>query len=159
VTAIVDTGIIFAFYSLGDKYHYDSLGLIAHLIEGKWGKPFITNHILDESLNILKYRIGWRTAEAFLETFIDSNLLQIIYTDSDLEHDSINIFRRNIDRRGLSYTDVVTITCINIFKINFLISYDIRSFKGFVKNIIGPHYWETLSREERQRILDIVRKI
>ncbi len=54
VTALVDTDVFFAFYSLRDTHHFDSLGLITHLVEGRWGRAYITNHILDEVVNILK---------------------------------------------------------------------------------------------------------
>ena len=59
---MVDTGVFFAYYSLGDKHHLDSLALIVHLVEREWGKAFITNHILDETLNILKYIISAGTS-------------------------------------------------------------------------------------------------
>jgi predicted nucleic acid-binding protein len=65
LTVLVDTGVFFAFYSLRDKYHMDSLGLIAHMVGGKWGKPFIHNHVPDEALNMTKYRLGPDEPELF----------------------------------------------------------------------------------------------
>jgi len=58
MTAIVDTSILFAFYSIRDKYHLDSLTIVAHMIEDEWERAYVTNHILDKILTLLKYRIS-----------------------------------------------------------------------------------------------------
>jgi predicted nucleic acid-binding protein len=158
VTVLVDTGVFFAFYSLRDKHHLDSLGLITHLVKGKWGKAFITNHILDETLNILKYKIGPETSSAFLETFLDKNIIEVLYTDTNLEAKALEIFRRNLGRKGFSYTDAVTAATMKEYMIDYLLSYDIRSFQGLVGKIIGPNYWQMLSNIEKEQILKLARK-
>jgi predicted nucleic acid-binding protein len=43
MTALVDTGVFFAFYSLRDERHLDSLALVVHLLENKWGRGYATN--------------------------------------------------------------------------------------------------------------------
>ena len=158
MTALVDTGVFFAFYSLRDKHHLDSLGLIAHLVKGKWGKAFVTNHILDETLNILKYRVSPEASKAFVETFIDKGVVGVLYTDADLEAKALGIFRENLGRKGFSYTDAVTVATMEEFMIGYLLSYDLRSFQGLVDNIIGPDYWRMLSSDEKKQILKLARK-
>ena len=158
MTVLVDTGVFFAFYSIKDEHHFDSLGLITHLIKGRWGRAFISNHILDETLNIIKYRLGPEVSKAFLETFIDSNIIDVLYTDAELEMNALKIFRKKLRRKGLSYTDAVTAALIKSHKIDYLLSYDLRSFKGLVENIIGPGYWHTISKEEKKQILEIAKK-
>ncbi len=158
MTVLVDTGVFFAFYSLRDKHHLDSLALITHLVKGKWGKPFITNHILDETLNILKYRIAPETSRAFIETFLDKGVIEILYTDNELEAKALEIYRRNLGRKGFSYTDAVTVAIMKEFLIEYLLSYNTRSFKGLVNNIIGPNYWQTLPSVEKEQILRLARK-
>ena len=159
MTVIVDTGVFFAFYSLKDRYHLDSLALIVHLIEGKWGRAFITNHILDETLNILKYKLSYKTANAFIEVFIDRDLIKVLYTDREIEEEALRIFKENISRKGFSYTDAITVAVIREYGINYLLTYDERSFTGLVENIVGIDYWSTLTREEQNRILKLVEKL
>ncbi len=159
MTVIVDTGVFFAFYSLKDRYHLDSLALIVHLIEGKWGRAFITNHILDETLNILKYKLSYKTANAFIEVFIDRDLIKVLYTDREIEEKALRIFKENISRKGFSYTDAITVAVIREYGINYLLTYDERSFTGLVENIVGIDYWSTLTREEQNRILKLVEKL
>lgn len=158
MTVLIDTGVFFAFYSIKDEHHLDSLGLITHLVKGRWGRAFISSHILDETLNIIKYRLGSEVAKTFLETFIDSSVIDILYTDLELEMNALKIFRENLWRKGLSYTDAVTIALIKSHKIDYLLSYDLRSFKGLVENIIGPGYWHTIPEKEKKQILEIAKK-
>ena len=156
MAVIVDTGVFFAYYSLRDKHHLDSIALIIHLVEGKWGRAFITNHILDETLNILKYRISAETAKAFIETFIGKNIVKIIHVEEELEEEALKIFLKNIYRKGFSYTDATTVATTKEYNIENLITYDTRSFTNLIKNIIGTNYWNTLPTEEQRRIKNII---
>ncbi len=158
MTVLVDTGVFFAFYSLRDKHHFDSLGLIIHLVKGKWGKAFITNHILDETLNILKYRIAPQTSKAFIKAFLDKGIIETLYTDTELETKALEIYRKNLRRKGFSYTDAITVAAMKEFMIDYLLSYDTRSFQGLIDNIIGPNYWQTLPSTEKEQILRLVRE-
>ena len=159
MTAIVDTGVFFAFYSLKDKHHLDSIALIIHLIDGKWGRGFITNHILDETLNILKYKLSHDAAKAFIETFIEKDIIRIINTDVEIEKRALEIFMKNIHRKGFSYTDAVTVAVIKEYDIDYLLSFDLRSFSKLVNNVVGSNYWEKLSIDERKRISELISKI
>ena len=158
MTVLIDTGVFFAYYSLRDKHHLDSIALIVHLVEGKWGRAYITNHILDETLNILKYRLSPDTSRAFLETFIDNGVIKVIYPDEELELIALNIFRENISRKGFSYTDAMTVAVIRSLKIGYLLSYDVRSFSGLVDNVIGMNYWNSLPRHEQLKILELLKR-
>ncbi len=159
MTVIVDTCVFFAFYSIRDRYHLDALGLVAHLVEGRWGRAYITCHILDETLNILKYRLSPETARAFMETFIDGGVVEILYLDKGVEDKALRIFRENIFRRGFSYTDAVTVATIDEYGIGYLLTFDVRSFSGLVDNIIGVGYWSSLAEDEKNRILKLVREV
>jgi len=158
LTALIDTGIFFGFYSLRDTHHMDSLALIVHAIEGRWGRLYITNHILNETLTVLKYRVSPEAAKAFLDTFIEADIVQIILSDKELENEALKVYKENITRKGLSYTDAVSIAAIRNMKLSTFLTYDIRSFQGLLKNIIGPNYWNTLDGREKEKILLLVKK-
>lgn len=70
MTALIDTRVFFAFYSLRDKYRLDALALMVHAVKGRWGRIYMTNHILDETLTVLKYHISERTSKGFIDAFI-----------------------------------------------------------------------------------------
>ena len=106
----------------------------------------------------LKYKIASETSKAFLEVFIDEGIVEVLYTDIGLEMKALEIFKENLGRKGFSYTDAVTVAAMREFKIEYLLSYDLRSFQGLIDNIIGPNYWQMLPNAEKEQILKLVRK-
>ena len=44
-------------------------------------------------------------------------MIKVIYTDEEIEARALNIFRENISRKGLSYTDAVTVAVIEEYGI------------------------------------------
>ncbi|MHA1835123.1 MAG: hypothetical protein ACTSV7_14195 [Candidatus Baldrarchaeia archaeon] len=75
-----------------------------------------------------------------------------------MENESLKIFRENITRKGLSYTDAVSVAVIRNVKLSRFLTYDLRSFQGLLNNIIGPNYWNTLDRREKEKILLLAKK-
>ena len=65
---------------------------------------------------------------------------------------------KNITRKGLSYTDAVSVAVIRNVKLSRFLTYDLRSFQGLLNNIIGPNYWNTLDRREKGKILLLAKK-
>ena len=100
-------------------------------------RAYITSYILDETLNILKYKLLPETSRAFLEAFIDNGVIKVIYPGDELELMALDTFQKNISRKGFSYTDAVTVVVIRKLKIGYLLSYDVRSFSGLVNNVIA----------------------
>lgn len=151
MAALIDTGIFFGFYSLRDVHHMDSVAIVVHAIEGKWGRLFVTNHILDETLTLLKYRK--LPVDKFLEGFVDSGILQIIRADEDIESKALKLFKERIYTKGFSYTDAVSEVVAKEYDLK-LISYG----SGFGIETIGNGYWINLDEIERKRILSIVKR-
>jgi len=158
MTAFVDTGVFFAFYSLRDKRHLDSLALVTNLLENRWGQGYVTNHILDETLTLLKYRISGGAAKAFIESVIGSGAIKVLFLNDDAEHEALILFKEYADRIGFSYTDAITVIAMKRYNIDFLLSFDKRSFLGLVERIVGPGYWSSLPERERERILKLAEK-
>lgn len=156
MTALIDTCVFFALYSLRDVHHWDALALVVHAVEGKWGRVYITNHILDETLTILKYRISVETAKAFIEEFIRKGTIELIHIDKSMEVMALELFEKNIERKGFSHTDATTVITMKSLRIDYLLTFDTRSFGGLVENLIGLGYWNTLTPEEKRRIQKVI---
>ncbi len=150
MAALIDTGIFFGYYSLRDVHHMDSVAIIIHAVEGKWGRLFITNHILDETLTLLKYKK--LPVEAFIEAFIDSNNLQILHVDEHTEREAFKLFKERLYSKGFSYTDAVSEVVVRELDLT-LISYD----SGFQVETIGNNYWINLEDGEQKRIIKLAR--
>ncbi len=158
MTALVDTCVFYAFYSLRDIHHWDAVALLAHMAKGKWGQAFVSNHVLGETLTLLKYRLSPETAEAFLETFVDEGLVRILYVDEDVERKALETFKRNLKRKGFSYVDAVTMVVLEELGIRYLLTFDERSFREVSGKIVGPGYWELLPQSEREELKKLAEK-
>lgn len=98
-------------------------------------------------------------SEAFLEIFIDSEVVRIIYPDEELEQVALDTLRKTfLARKGFSYTDALTVTVIRKLKICYLPSYNVRSFSGLISNIVGINYWSSLLTQEQQKMFELLKK-
>ncbi len=151
MAALIDTGIFFGFYSLRDKRHLDSVAIIVHAVEGRWGRLFVTNHILDETLTLLKRKE--LPVEAFIESFVDSGILNVLRTDEEIERKALELFKRRLHAKGFSFTDAVSEVFARELDM-ILLSYD----TGFGVETVGRNYWLGLEESERERIISLAKK-
>ncbi len=151
MAALIDTGIFFGFYSLRDKYHLDSVAIIIHAVEGKWGRLFVTNHILDETLTLLKRRR--LPVEAFIESFLDSRAITVLRADEEIEQKALELFRRRMHAKGFSFTDAVSEVFVKELDM-VLLSYD----TDFGVETVGRDYWTRLEEGEKRRIASLAKK-
>jgi predicted nucleic acid-binding protein len=114
-----------------------------------------TRRILDETLTLLKYRVSWEAARAFIEAFVESGAVGVLLLDEEAEREALTLFKEYADRRGFSYTDATTVVALRRFRLGFLLTFDARSFSGLARRIVGPGYWGSLPEEERRRLLEL----
>lgn len=151
MSILIDTGIFYAFYNKRDIHHLDSICILVHAMEGKWGRIYTTNLIVAETATLLRYRIGLKATMSFLEALNGSNM-KIIFMDELLYDKTIKTLVKHPNKR-LSFVDAFSIITISELGINYLATYDERSFKGLINNIIGNEYSKILPKEEIDRIL------
>ena len=151
MSMLIDTGIFYAFYNKKDTHHLDSIGILIHAMEGKWGRVYTTNLIASETATLLRYRISLNAAVNFLNALKKSGII-IFYMDQTTYDDIIKIFKRYHDK-PLSFVDAFSMKITSDLGINYLATYDERSFKGIANNIIGRGYFKVLTKEEQEKIL------
>jgi len=156
MTVLIDTGIFFGFYNKRDVHHFHSIVLLIHAIQGRFGRPYITEHILDETLTLLKYKVSNDAARSFIEYFIKSGNLKIIFTDEVIIARAVKLFLENSKLKGFSFTDSVSIITVRELGIDYLMTYD-KILKKFVK-IISNEYVESLPKDELKKITEIINK-
>lgn len=147
---LIDTGVFFGFYSKKDRQHLNAIALIVHALQGKWGRPYITDHILDETLNILKYRISHEISMEFLKAFIFSNNIEIIVATKEHIDAALTLYKQSYALKGFSFTDALSVVITKTFDLDYILTFD-KNLKQFVP-IIGPSYIDTLTKEEIQKI-------
>lgn len=150
---IIDTGIFYGFFNRKDVHHMDSICILAHSLEGKWGRAYTSDLIISETYTLLRYRMGNHVAQAFLDMLRESGIKTLFLDEEHYEH-VVDTLRR-FPNVNLSFTDAFTIVAINKLKIRYLASYD-ESFSIIIRNVIGKGYAESLSEAE---IKDVKRKL
>ena len=71
----------------------------------------LQNHIVDETLNILKYRVSDKADYSFIRNFIDGDIIKIVYADEVIEEKALEIFKENISRKKRIHLYRCIISC------------------------------------------------
>jgi len=112
--------------------------------------------VVSETYTLLRYRIGFKAADAFLYAIHRSNV-ELVFLDQELYNDTIQVLRKYKERR-LSFTDAAIIAVSDAFDVDYLASYDEHAFSG-LKTVIGRNYAATLLTEELERIKRMISRI
>jgi len=144
---IIDTGPFYALFDRSDRRHLDSAALFMHIIKGKYGKPYTCDYVLLEAMLLIRKHLGIYYLKLFM-SFIEKSKISIVVVDDYIFKESLKTMIKYINK--LSLTDAALLIIMNEFGIEHLASYDVRSFKGHVDNIIGINYYEKLSSEEKK---------
>ena len=147
---LIDTGLFYAFYNKRDVHHMDSICIIVHALEGRWGRVLTTDLIVSETFTLLRRRIGINTASAFLKALKRSGV-DIIFMDPRYFEETVKLIDKYKDVK-LSFTDSFTVVVLKEREIEYLATYDEKNFLSFGVSIIGREYASTLSADEINRI-------
>jgi len=111
---------------------------------------------VSETYTLLRYRIGYATAIAFLEA-LEKSGIKIVFLDEEGYGRVLEILKKYSDRK-LSFTDASLVYILENYGIGNMASYDERSFSGLVARILGKNYANTLPKEEVDRIISFTKK-
>ncbi len=149
MSILIDTGVFYAFYNRRDKHHLDSLCLLTHILEGVFGKPYTSDLVVSETYTLLRYRVGFGAANAFLDALGRSGI-EVVFLDKELYSETLRILRKYRDRK-LSFTDAAILAIAGAFEIKYLASYDEQAFSGLL-TVVGRNYGASLPEKEVDRI-------
>ena len=132
-------------------HHLDSICLIVHALEGKWGRVFTTDLIVSETVTMLRYRISLDAALSFLNALRKSGI-SLLFMDEETYEEAVKVLTKYSDRK-LSFTDSLTIVFSEKLGIDYLATFDERSFKNLIRNLVGKEYSKLIPESELDRIL------
>jgi len=64
---LIDTGVFYALLDRGDMDHLDAVAVMAHTLEGKFGKAYTTDYVVLETTLLLKSRLGAEAVKAMID--------------------------------------------------------------------------------------------
>ena len=147
---LIDTGVFYALLDKGDVNHLDAVAVMAHTLEGKFGKAYTTDYVILETTLLLKSRLGAEVVKAMID-FLNKSGISILIVDEPIFRKALELLIEMPER--LSLCDAASVVLIRELNIGVLASFDLRSFSGLVANIIGKgYYYTSLSDEEKKRV-------
>lgn len=121
----VDTG---AWYALLDRKDPDHAKVVACLHTYN-GRLISSNYIFDETLTLVRYRLGWQIAVLFGEQVRDTRLTHLVSISPQDEDAAWDIFKKYQDK-SFSFTDCSSFALMERLKISTAVAID-GDFKAY----------------------------
>jgi predicted nucleic acid-binding protein len=115
----VDTG---AWYALVDRQDPDHVAVYACL-QRYQGRLLTSNFVLDETITLLRYRLGWPIAHTVGEQLRSGNTAQIVRITPTDEDTAWHIFTRYKDE-SFSFTDCSSFALMERLKLHAAVAID-----------------------------------
>ena len=123
--AFVDTG---AWYALIDRNDPDHPA-VRSALQTYRNRLITSNYIFDETLTLLRYRLGWRFAKLFGEQLRNGHLAQLVRISANDEREAWVIFSR-YDDKTFSFTDCTSFALMRRLRLDKAIAID-NDFKAY----------------------------
>lgn len=133
---LVDTIFLVAYFNLEDENHGETLGIIGNLVGKKFGIPFMTDYIFNETVTVAFIRLKSLERAEWIGDYL-LKALAMKRIDEDLFLEAWNIFRSQKGTR-LGFTDCTTIAIIRLQGIGNIATFDGDFGKIDGINCIGP---------------------
>jgi len=103
----IDTSAFLALEDESDQYHEDALQFREHVLRKERYEMITTLYILDETLTLIRFRIGIRASIDFSKKIRKSKVVKIVQVSREIEEKALDIFERYEDK-DFSFTDCVS---------------------------------------------------
>lgn len=115
----VDTG---AWYALADKRDPDHSAAV-RFFQSNTHPLVTTNYIFDETVTLLRTRLGWKAAADFGRKLKSSRMVTVIAVNGDDENLAWDLFLKYADA-DFSYTDCTSFSVMRRLKLDTAFSFD-----------------------------------
>ncbi len=122
---LVDTG---AWYALTDGNDPDHEAVVAAFHENR-GRLLTSNYILDETLTLVRFRLGWGVAHRLGEEFRKGRLAHMERISPRDEEAAWNLFSTYSDKR-YSFTDCTSFALCDRLKLQLCLAID-QDFRAY----------------------------
>ena len=120
----VDTSALLSTLYKKDAKHKQAKVLSQELEKDEKKTPVITDYILDETLTLLKKRVGHKEAVKFGKlVFSGKTKLKLIYLSNKVIREDFQLFVRYSDK-GFSFTDCTSFAVMRYYKIKQAFTFD-----------------------------------
>jgi hypothetical protein len=103
----IDTGAFLALEDESDQYHEEALQFREQVLRKKRYEIITTSYILDETLTLIRFRIGIKASIDFSKKIRKSKVVKIVQVSGEIEEKALDLFERYEDK-DFSFTDCVS---------------------------------------------------
>lgn len=126
----VDTG---AWYALADRNDPDHLR-VRDFMKVQTHRLVTTNFVFDESVTLIRYRLGFTPAKTFGEQLLRANVANVLAVSRQDETRAWEIFTRYRDK-SFSFTDCTSFATMQRLKLDSAVAID-DDFRAFGMNCL-----------------------
>ena len=156
MSVFIDTCIFYALLDKGDVNHLDSIAIMIHTLNGKFGKAYTSDYVILETTLLSRSRLGVEAVKAIMN-FLNRSGIVVLIVDESIFKEALKLLSKKPKR--LSLCDAASIILMEKLDIKVLASFDLKSFRGLVPNIIGKGYYASLSDAEKKHIKSLINSI
>lgn len=138
MSVFVDTGVLYAHHDTDAKRHDRAVATFDELLDGRYGQPYTSDYVLDETVTLTRMRTGsFEAADTVARRILGEDpfphVFETIHVEPDTVQASLVTFRR-YDDQDLSFTDATIIRLCESRGIDAVLSFD-EDFDGLVDRL------------------------
>lgn len=128
MSAIIDTGVLFAHLHRDDRRHAEAQAIVEEILEGKYGLAYIADGVVQELFTLIRARTGDAKVEgnAFQLLFGDTAFatrVRFLPSGGDIHREAYRIFERARDQR-ISFVDACQLALKDDLQLQHLLTFD-----------------------------------
>ena len=132
MSVLIDTCIFVALSNRRDMYHDRARKLIEECMEGKFGRPYLSDYIFDETLTTTFVRTRNHKKSVELGEFVLGSEIHLVRIDEQSFQKAWEIYKKN----KLSFTDCTSLALLKSYGINRIMTFDKELKKAAGKEVI-----------------------
>jgi predicted nucleic acid-binding protein len=134
MSLLVDTGVFYAHHDEDSGRHDDARAALTKVLEGRFGQPYVTDYIYDETVTLTRYRMdSVEEAKTVSDRILETGLFSMAWVREDVFKDAVVVFEEYSDQ-SLSFTDATTVAVAESRGIDYVLSFD-NDFDGVVERL------------------------
>lgn len=138
MSIFVDTGVFYAHHDTDANRHEDAVAGFEELLDGRYGQPYTSDYVLDETVTLTRVRTGsFDAADTVAGRILGEDPFPDVFETIDVGPDDVRgaleTFRR-YDDHDLSFTDATILQLCDSRGIDAVLSFD-DDFDGLVDRV------------------------
>jgi predicted nucleic acid-binding protein len=119
---VLDSSFLVAFHNSTDRHHDSAAGLMAAILEGRYGNPLLLEYVFLETVTVILLRRGRETATAVADRLLDAREV-VFVACSELFLETLRTFRRQ-SGANLGFVDCAVLTAARRHEPGWVATFD-----------------------------------